>query len=987
MHALRRTAVAVMSTLAVVATSLAVSPIAHAVDLGSDVVISEVYGGGGNSGAPFRNDFIELYNKGAAAVSVEGWSVQYASASGTSWSSPTPLTGAVPAGGYYLIAEAAGANTAAPPLPTPNASGTLAMSGTGGKVALVKNGTAPLGCAAACSTAANVVDFVGYGAANDSAGGHPTPTLSNTTSAQRTVTPFTNTGDNLADFTTGAPTPNAAGTTPAPGTNCSAAPTPAECVPGTTTIQDIQGNGFLSPLKGTAVSRVAGTVTAVRTSGTRGFWIQQPSPDATRASASSAVFVYSSKVVPTVGDAVLVTGSVSDYYPLSRGETVATTANLSLTEIVPTTVTTVSKGNPIPAALVLTPTTVPDTYAPSAPGGNIESIQTVNPAGSALEFWEAHEGMLVEVSDARVVGPGQPQYGEIYVTTKPTELATPRGGTYLASYAKTPTGRLLVSPLDGKVPAANVGDQLMGATRGPVDWSTFGGYGIAATQLGTYRDNHLTPTTAKAQAADQLAVGTYNVENLAPGDAATKYERLGAGVVTNLKSPDVISVEEIQDNSGSENNGVVAADQTLGKLVAAITAAGGPAYRWAAIDPVNNQDGGQPGGNIRSVFLYNPARVTLAPKAAGDSTTAVTVDAGADGTAQLSVNPGRVDPTNEAWTASRKPLAGEFTFHGRKVIVVANHFNSKGGDQSANGRFQPPNRTSEVQRTKQATVLNGFVKQVLAADRDASIVLAGDFNDYQFSAPMKALTDDGATLTDLINTLPENERYTYIFNGVSQVLDHILVSKAVKDVEYDVVHLNSEFSAQSSDHDPQVARIRLGTRQGALALNPSTTVVGRPVQVQLTGWYPNRSFTVSLDSTVAGTVTTDANGVATFTLPVPAGTSTGVHTVSATTASDGATASASLTVKPVPVQQGTVKLAPPQVKAGKSVLVKLDGWAAGATLAISLDGGATLASATTDESGHANVHVAIPAGTTPGNHRIVVTATDERSVSAALEVR
>ena len=108
---------------------------------------------------------------------------------------------------------------------------------------------------------------------------------------------------------------------------------------------------------------------------------------------------------------------------------------------------------------------------------NVESITTVDPSRSTLEFWEAHEGMLVTVNDVRVVGPGQPEFGEIYVTTKPDELRTPRGGTYIRSYAETPTGRLLILPVNGQVPAANVGDVLGGATTGPVDWST----GSAAT--------------------------------------------------------------------------------------------------------------------------------------------------------------------------------------------------------------------------------------------------------------------------------------------------------------------------------------------------------------------------------------------------------------------------------------------------------------------------------------------------------------------------
>lgn len=904
--------VAALSGFALAAAGAALVPTAaDAVDLSSGVVLSEVYGGGGNSGAQYANDFIELYNHGTTDVSVAGWSVQYASATGTSWQS-TPLTGTVAAGGYYLVKEGAGSGTGAA-LPTPNDTGTIALSAANGKVALVDNSTALTGCAAACSSAAGVVDFLGFGTANDAAG-TATPALTNTTSAQRTTSPFSNTGNNAGDFTAAAPTPAGAGATPPPpAAGCGVTPTPPECVPGTTTIQDVQGDGFLSPLKGTAVSKVAGIVTAVRSTGTKGFWMQEVSPDLTRTSASSGIFVYTSTATVAVGDSVLVTGNVSDYYALSAGETVASTSSLSITELSPTTVTTVSSGNAVPAPLVLTPTTVPETYAPTVDGGNIESIAKVDPTRSAQEFFEAHEGMLVEVDNARVVGPGKPSYGEIYVTTKPERQATPRGGTYIGDYSTLPTGRLLLTSLSGKVPAANVGDALLGATSGPVDWSRYGGYDVAATVLGTYQDNHLTGTVATPQAADQLAVATYNVQNLAPSDPQSKFDRLGAGVVTNLKSPDVVSVEEIQDNTGAtDNDGVVAADQTLTKLVNAISAAGGPTYQWSEIDPVADQDGGQPGGNIRVVFLYNPDRVTFVAKPGGTSTSAVSVSTGTDGTAELSTSPGRIDPADEAWNSSRKPLAGEFVFGGKKVIVVANHFDSKGGDQDTEGRFQPPARSSEVQRNKQATLLNGFVKQVLAADPQANIVLAGDFNDYQFSTPVKTLTDDGATLTDLINTLPVNERYTYVFNGVSQVLDHIFVSKPLSNagpdaVQYDVIHVNSEFSDQASDHDPQVVRIRPvahqaptppppPTRKGTVTLTPSTVRAGDNVSVKLAGWDASSPLTIALDgSKPLATVTTDAAGAATAKVAVARTTTVGTHTIVAS-APDGTSRSATLQV-------------------------------------------------------------------------------------------
>jgi hypothetical protein len=357
---------------------------------------------------------------------------------------------------------------------------------------------------------------------------------------------------------------------------------------------------------------------------------------------------------------------------------------------------------------------------------------------------------------------------------------------------------------------------------------------------------------------------------------------------------------------------------------------------------------------------------------------------GSDGTATLDVNPGRVYPENAAWNASRKPLAGEFVFQGRKVIVVANHFNSKGGDQSADGRFQPPIRSSETQRKLQAAVLNQFVHDILTIDSNANVVLAGDFNDYQFSEAMKVLTEDGKVLTDLITTLPENERYTYVFSGVSQVLDHIFVTKRVTDVEYEVIHNNAEFVDQASDHDPQVVRIRPTIRQGTLTLDPATVTVPGTTTVRLAGWYPNRTFAVTLDGSPAlGTITTDANGAATLVVPVTGATGVGTHTVAVTSATDGAAASATLTLK---ATLGTVVLSPPKVKSGKQVKVELFGWSPGLPLTVLLDGTTTLGTLTTDATGYAQLKVSIAAGTSLGAHQVVVRAADGSQASAALEV-
>ena len=151
---------------------------------------------------------------------------------------------------------------------------------------------------------------------------------------------------------------------------------------------------------------------------------------------------------------------------------------------------------------------------------------------------------------------------------------------------------------------------------------------------------------------------------------------------------------------------------------------------------------------------------------------------------------------------------GEFTFRGKNLFVIANHFDSKLGDQGIDSRFQPPVRSSEVQRVRQAIVEHDFVQQLETADPKADVVALGDLNDYQFSPAVNALTDNGKVLTDLVNTLPAVERYSYVYEGNSQVLDHILVSPDLKHVDYDVVHINSEFANQTSDHDPQVVRLK-----------------------------------------------------------------------------------------------------------------------------------------------------------------------------------
>ncbi|MFJ1575498.1 endonuclease/exonuclease/phosphatase family protein [Streptomyces sp. NPDC088182] len=573
-------------------------------------------------------------------------------------------------------------------------------------------------------------------------------------------------------------------------------------------IHGIQGTGRISPLVGTPVAEVPGIVTGVRTSGSRGFWIQDPRPDGDDAT-SEGVFVFTNSV-PTVavGDAVQVSGTVGEYIPGG-----AASGNQSVTQIASPTVTVVSSGNPLPAPVVISERSVPSAYAPQgdpAAGGSVNGLR-LKPRHYALDLYESLEGMNVRIGSSRVVGATDP-YAELWVTVKPRENDNRRGGTVYGSYTSQNTGRLQIQQLapaaQSPFPAANVGDTLSGVTEGPLDYNQFGGYTLVARTLGTVTDRKLRPETTRPQRGSELAVATYNVENLDPSDPREKFDALAGAVVRNLSSPDILALEEIQDSTGATDDGTVSAEETIVKFTAAITAAGGPSYAWRTIDPENNKDGGEPGGNIRQVFLYNPARVSFTDRPGGDATTATGV-VRTNGRAALTLSPGRVDPADAAWTTSRKPLAGEFTFRGRTVFVIANHFASKGGDESLTSHHQPVNRSSEVQRLQQARSVNAFVKDILAAQRDADVLVVGDINDFEFSATAKALADGGA-LYPAIKSLPAAERYSYVYQGNSQVLDQILTSPSITSgaFDYDSVHINAEFARQNSDHDPQVLRFR-----------------------------------------------------------------------------------------------------------------------------------------------------------------------------------
>ena len=282
------------------------APAAAAPDA-SDVVISEVYGGGGSTASAWNRDYVELYNPTDEAIDLSGTSVQYrASGSTSNPTGVTVLSGSVPAKGYFLVGE--GTGTAGAAVPTPAVSGSISMSGTAGTIFLADQTTAltapPTGSVTGDPA---ILDLVGYGSTNtfETAAA---PATSTSTSAARDAA-GTDTNDNSKDLTVAAGTPGVApgGTTEPPGD-----PVPA-------TIAEIQGTGATSPLAGKPVTTSGVVTAAYPTGGFNGFYLQTAGTggdvDPATHQASDAVFVFGSAAtgVVQIGDHVEVTGKVSEF--------------------------------------------------------------------------------------------------------------------------------------------------------------------------------------------------------------------------------------------------------------------------------------------------------------------------------------------------------------------------------------------------------------------------------------------------------------------------------------------------------------------------------------------------------------------------------------------------------------------------------------------------------------------------------------------------
>ena len=592
--------------------------------------------------------------------------------------------------------------------------------------------------------------------------------------------------------------------------------------PGDLRIPEIQGRGHRSPRAGSVVT-TRGIVTAV---GGGGFYLQDPDGDGDSATSDAIVVRPASRCVAGAGhvapgDLIRVTSQVVESIPGG-----AKTGNLPTTELVdPAACEVVSRRHALPAAVVIgrggrLPPATQVIAADKEPVDLQREAEAAryrfDPSADGLDFYESLEAMRVTVrapvavSATRHFGPATAEVctladgGE---HAKPRNARTARGGIFLQpdphdrGDQNPEIVQLQFDPslYPAPPPAIAVGDRLEDVT-GVMDYD-FGSFEVRATgTVRVHRGVARPETTRLAGTASRLIVGTYNVLNLSatPADSAQR-AKLGRQIARNLRAPDILALEEIQDDNGEIDDGTTDASATLAALVGAIVRAGGPRYASFDVAPADGTLGGAPGANIRVAMLYNPARVRLL------SRRSLTPAALAEAHVRDSL----------AFHDSRNPLEGVFEFAGRRISVIANHLTSRYGSTPVFGAIQPFVQAGEAERAAQAAALHGYVAGLLSGDPDARAIVLGDLNTFEFTHELaRVLPGPDGILTNLLSRERPSERYTYIYNGNSQVLDHIFVTAGLRrGAQVDIVHVNVDFpdsdGVEASDHEPVLAAIEM----------------------------------------------------------------------------------------------------------------------------------------------------------------------------------
>jgi hypothetical protein len=842
------------------------------------VVISQIYGGGGNSGALFASDFVELHNVSAASIDVSGWSLQYASSTGSTWQKTT-LAGVIAPGGYLLVKQADGTNTSLPALPAPDVTGVIPMSASSGKVALLNTDTTIASGVSNPVEQAGVVDFVGYGSANASETA-PTGALSNSSAALRSSAGCAETDNNAADFSVGAPAPrNSASSavlcgvsptatptteptavpTATPGVEPTLTPVPTAtssgvCSAPITAIPAIQGSGDTAAVTGTVTTRgvVVGDYElpagGVQSEFLRGFYLQAEIGDGDAAT-SDGIFVFNANNNSVaVGQVVEVTGTAAEFQGQTQISASAITQCGRTAEVTP--------------------------------------VDVSLPVASAT-FLERYEGMLVRLPQTLYVTEHFQlgRFGQVVLATNgrqpnPTNIAAP-GAPALAVAASNALNRIIIDDSSqkqnpdpivfggGTTPlAANNtlrgGDSATGIVG--VLGFTWGGnaaspnaYRVRPTQPVTFVSQNPRPA-APAAVGGNVRVAAFNVLNYfntfdgrpdnvdnctfglggAPADCrgadtAQEFDRQWPKTVAAIGSinADVLGLIEL------ENDGY-GASSAIADLTNKANANGG-GYAFVDADAATGVTNALGNDAIRVGMLYRPAVVQVVGVA--------TLRTGAFGPITLS--------NGTQQQRNRPPLAVTFEHiaTGERFTVVVNHLKSKGSactDQVSPIGADPDAGDGQgncnLTRLTAAQELAAWLATNPTGAGDSDILITGDLNAYAKEDPVSALRNTG--YTDLIADRLGAGAYSFAFDGTWGYLDHALASSSltakvsgvtewhVNADEPNVLDYNEDFKSagqlvslyapdayRASDHDPVIIGLNFAATATSTPVPPTATPV------------------------------------------------------------------------------------------------------------------------------------------------------------------
>lgn len=554
-------------------------------------------------------------------------------------------------------------------------------------------------------------------------------------------------------------------------------------------IAAVQGPGLFSPLADSGV-RTRGVVTG---NTRKGFFLQDPDtehdPDC-----SHGLFVFTRRDHPATGALVEVEGKVFDF--------VATENDRPTTQLVAKRTKLLRKKGP----------QIQPVWLDAA-------LLSCDPAELALRL-NRLEGMLVGIEAGSELVAGSNPFGD-YVALPPR-----------MDLARTPHGGVLIDPgqpqrwLPGfritdyaNAPRLNVGARLIRAVIGPLNYRS-SAYQVAVPRDTGFRlefeEREVELPPSRTATEHELSILTLNGFNLDPhverpafvhdpkrdidddvGDG--RYRALAHDVVHRAGSPDLIALQEIQDDDGAEITETVDAARNYGELIQAIEREKGPTYRWADVPPVANADGGQPGGNIRNGFLFDPARVELI-----------------EGTLA------RIGEDDPPFDDSRKPLVAHFRHvgSGLRLAVINVHLASKRHQHPIFAPERPGFDPRESQRIEQARLIR---EQLLELQRAGHVwYVTGDFNDYEFSETLRTVT--GEESVNLVDLLPADERYDYNHRGTSEALLHAVVPRELAGegrATYQILHGNELLGVtpgtqgeRATDHAYGLARLTLSADEG-----------------------------------------------------------------------------------------------------------------------------------------------------------------------------